>query len=186
MAVAIDRIERLQRAARVADNDPISHCYRDFDAPLRAFLARRTRSAAEAEDLAQETFLRLLRMDDRNGIRSIKSFLFKTATNLARDRVRRSHTRMMRGAVPANEVDLPDSGSEPSKNLESMQAAAVFTQVLNELRPSTRQAFLLYRLEACSQAEIARQMGISVSMVEKHVSMAMAALQRAGIGTGAR
>lgn len=184
MAVAIDRIERLQRAARVADNDPISLCYRDFDAPLRAFLARRTRSATDAEDLAQEAFLRLLRMNDSNGIRCIKSFLFKTATNLARDRVRRSHTRMMRGAVSANEIDLPDAGSEPSKNLESMQTAAAFTRALNELRPSTRQAFLLYRLEACSQAEIARRMGISVSMVEKHVGAAMAALQRAGIGTG--
>lgn len=184
MAVAIDRIERLQRAARVKDNDPISHCYRDLDAPLRAFLARRTHSMCDAEDLAQEAFLRLLRMEDRDGIRSLKSFLFKTATNLARDRVRRSHTRMMRGAVPASEIDLPDTGTEPSQTLESMQAAAAFTRVLNELRPSTRQAFLLYRLEACSHAEIARQMGISVSMVEKHVSAAMAALQRAGIGTG--
>lgn len=184
MAVAIDRIGRLQRAARAADSDAISHCYRDFDAPLRAFLARRTRSIFDAEDLAQETFLRLLRMDDRAGIRSVKSFLFKTATNLVRDRVRRSHTRMMRGSVSANEIDLPDTGTEPSKNVESMQVAAAFARTLAELRPSTRQAFLLYRLEAHSHAQIAQQMGISVSMVEKHVSAAMVALQRAGVGTG--
>lgn len=183
MAVAVDRIERLQRSARAraAASDEISHCYRDFDAPLRAFLTRQTRCASDAEDLAQETFLRLLRMDDRGEIRSVKAFLFKTATNLIRDRVRRTHTRMMRSAVPASEVDLPDTGTEPSNSVESMQMVALFARTVAALRPSTRQAFLLYRLEACSHAQIARQMGISVSMVEKHVSAAMAALHRAGI-----
>jgi RNA polymerase sigma factor (sigma-70 family) len=183
MAVAVDRIERLQRAARVrtAGGDEITHCYRDFDAPLRAFLARQTRCVSDAEDLAQETFLRLLRMDSREEIRSVKAFLFKTATNLMRDRVRRTHTRMMRSAVPASEIELPDTGTEPSKTVESMQTATLFAQTIATLRSSTREAFLLYRLDACSHAQIARRMGISVSMVEKHVSAAMAALHDVGI-----
>lgn len=183
MAVAVDRIGRLQRAARAraAASDEFAHCYRNFDAPLRAFLARQTRCVSDAEDLAQETFLRLLRMDDRGQIRSLKAFLFKTATNLIRDRGRRAHTRMMRSAVPASDVDVPDIGAEPSRSVESMQMVALFARTVAALRPSTRQAFLLYRLEACSHAQIAQQMGISISMVEKHVSAAMAALHSAGI-----
>jgi len=188
MAVAVDRLERLQRAARMcaAGSDEITQCYRDLVAPLRAFLTRQTDCASDAEDLTQETFLRLLRMDGWGEIRSVKAFLFKTATNLVRDRVRRTHTRMMRGAVPASEVDLPDTGSEPSQNVESMQMAALFAQTMAALRPSTRQAFLLHRLGACSHAQIARQMRISVSMVEKHVMRATAALHIAGIDVRSR
>ncbi len=184
MAVEVDRIGRLQRAAliRAADSDEITHCYRNFEAPLRAFLTRQTRCASDAEDLAQETFLRLLRMDDRGEIRSIKAFLYKTATNLIRDRVRRTYTRMMRGAVSASEVELLDTATEPSKCVESMQTAALFAQTMASLRPNTRQAFLLCRLSDCSHAQIAQQMGVSVSMVEKHVSAAMTALRVAGIG----
>ena len=69
----------------------------------------------------------------------------------------------------------------PSKNVESMQMAALFAQTMAALRPSTRRAFLLYRLGGCSHPQIARRMGISVSMVEKHVMTAMAALHSAGI-----
>jgi len=181
MAVAADRMQRVRRATSAAHVAQIADCYQRFDTPLRAFLTRQTRSIHDAEDLAQEVFLRLWRMGARSEIHSLKAFAFKTASNLLKDRGRRAYTRMMRNAVPTEELELPDFGGEPCGVLESLQTLAAIAATIAQLRPSTREAFLLYRLEACSHAQIAERMGISVSMVEKHVSGAMAALHAAGV-----
>jgi RNA polymerase sigma-70 factor (ECF subfamily) len=156
-------------------------CYQSFAVPLRAFLARHTRSIHDAEDLAQEVFLRVWRTGVRSDIRHQRAFVYKAANNLLKDRSRRTYTRMMRNAVPAIDAELPDRTAEPSGLLESAQMLAVFNTTLAGLRPSTRMAFLMYRVEVRSQAHIAAEMGISVSMVEKHISCAMAALREAGI-----
>jgi RNA polymerase sigma-70 factor (ECF subfamily) len=161
-------------------------CYRSFAVPLRAFLARHTRSIHDAEDLAQEVFLRVWRTGVRSDIRQQRAFVYKAANNLLKDRSRRTYTRMMRNAVPAVDAELPDRTAEPSGLLESAQTLAAFNTTLAGLRPSTRTAFLMYRVEVRSQAQIAAEMGISVSMVEKHVSCAMAALREAGIAGGER
>jgi RNA polymerase sigma factor (sigma-70 family) len=181
MAVAAAEMHALRAPARESEGEKLTACYRSFGGPLRAFLARQTRSVHDAEDLAQEVFLRLWRTDGRTEIRSLKAFVFKTASNLLKDRGRRTHTRMMRNVVPGAEMDLPDLADEPCAIVESLQTLAAFEEVVERLRPSTRAAFLLYRLEACSHAQIAAKLGISVSMVEKHVSCAMAALHAAGV-----
>jgi len=178
MAVAVDRMQSLRRAAQ---GGQMAECYKCVDAPLRAYLARQTRSIHDAEDLAQEVFLRLWRVGGRSEIHSLKAFAFKTATNLLKDRSRRTYTRMLRNAVPVADVDLPDFGGEPSSVVESLQTLAVIAKVIAGLRQTTRDAFLQYRLEARSHAQIAANMGVSVSMVEKHVSCAMTALRDAGV-----
>jgi RNA polymerase sigma factor (sigma-70 family) len=159
----------------------LASCYRSFAVPLRAFLARRTRSIHDAEDLTQEVFLRLWRMSRQSEVRHQKAFVYKTAHNLLKDRSRRGYTRMMRNAVPVTDLELVDCAAEPSVMLESAQTLAMFNAILAGLRPNTRVAFLMHRVEVRPQAQIAAEMGISVSMVEKHISYAMAALREAGI-----
>lgn len=182
MAVAVERMRELRHAndrfvGGVA-GQRMSDVFRGLDAPLRAFLTQQTRSLDDAEDLMQEIFLRLWRMGARSEIRSFKAFAFKMACNLVKDRSRRTYTRMMRQAVPAGEVELSDMGEgEPSGIVDSLQMLGIVAETMATLRPSTREAFLLYRLEACSHAQIAAHMGISVSMVEKHVSQANTALR---------
>lgn len=159
----------------------LAGCYQSFAVPLRAFLARHTRSIHDAEDLAQEVFLRVWRTGVRSDIRHQRAFVYKAANNLLKDRNRRTYTRMMRNAIPAVDTELPDCADEPSGLLESAQMLAVFNTTLAGLRPSTRTAFLMYRVEVRSQAQIAAEMRISVSMVEKHINYAMTALRHAGI-----
>lgn len=186
MAVAVERMRNLRQvsdhcASGVA-SERMSDVFQVLDAPLRAFLAQQTRSVDDAEDLAQEIFLRLWRNGERTEIRSFKAFAFKMACNLVKDRSRRTYTRMMRQAVPAGDVQLSDMGEgEPSSLVQSQQMLGMVAETLAKLRPSTREAFLLYRVEAWSHARIAARMGISISMVEKHVSQATTALRNAGV-----
>jgi RNA polymerase sigma factor (sigma-70 family) len=191
MAVAVERMRNLRhanhRCVGSAASQRMTDVFQGLDAPLRAFLAQQTRSMDDAEDLVQEIFLRLWRMGARSEIRSLKAFAFKMACNLVKDRSRRTYTRMMRQAVPAGDVQLSDMGEgEPSSVVQSLQMLGIVAETMAKLRPSTREAFLLYRMEAWSHAQIAAQMGISVSMVEKHVSQATAALRNAGVEYGER
>jgi RNA polymerase sigma-70 factor (ECF subfamily) len=54
-------------------------------------------------------------------------------------------------------------------------------RVIARLDATTREAFVLYRVENQSHAQIARRLGVSVSMVEKHVGRAMRSLRGAGL-----
>jgi RNA polymerase sigma-70 factor (ECF subfamily) len=168
------------------DSLQLASCYQSFAVPLRAFLARHTRSIHDAEDLAQEVFLRVWRAGVRSDIRHQRAFVYKAANNLLKDRSRRTYTRMMCNAVPAVDAELADCATEPSGLLESAQMLAAFNTTLAGLRPSTRMAFLMYRVEVRTQAQIAAEMGVSVSMVEKHISCAMRALREAGIDSSDR
>ncbi|HEY0682757.1 MAG TPA: RNA polymerase sigma factor [Steroidobacter sp.] len=182
MAVAVDRMRELQHSAGGVANQRMADVFRGLQAPLRAFLVQQCRSRDDAEDLVQEIFLRLWRKGAPLEIRSFKAFAFKMAWNLVKDRSRRAHTRMISSTVRPEELQFSDMGEgEPSGMVESIQMLGLVAETLAKLRPSTREAFLLYRMEESPRTEIAAQMGISVSMVEKHVSQATAALRNAGV-----
>jgi RNA polymerase sigma-70 factor (ECF subfamily) len=150
---------------------------------LRDYLARSTGSPHDAEDLAQEVYLRLARMRSVSGISDTRAFVFRTAKNLLRDRLRRRRTRgrwLERDATCRFEA--PDYTSEPSLELESIEMMRGLRCVLGRLKSSTRIAFLRYRVDERAQGEIAAELGVSVSMVEKHVKSATRALRDAGVG----
>lgn len=159
----------------------LGQCFSRYDAPLRAFLTRHTRSQHDAEDLAQEVYLRLARMPGLMQVRNHKAFVFRTAINLLRDRSRRRYTRVQRFAVSAHDVEVADLGNEPQSVVESWQALKLMHDVLTSSKPNARKAFVLHRVEQWSHAEVAAHMGVSTSMVEKHVSAVSASLRAAGL-----
>ena len=159
----------------------LSRCFGDFNAPLQEYLVRNTRSLHDAEDLAQEVYLRLARMRCLTAIDDPKAFVFRAAKNLLRDRFRRAQARGRRDDLDDVSVNLSDLSSEPSLVSESLQTLEQLERVLDSLKASTRRAFLRHRVEQCAHVEIAAEMGVSISMVEKHVKTATAALRAAGI-----
>ena len=86
----------------------------------------------------------------------------------------------MRTALQVDEIEIADA-CEPSQVMESQQALAQVVDVLAQLRTSTRKAFLLDRVELYSNAQIAARLGVTVSMVEKHIKFAMVAFETTGI-----
>jgi RNA polymerase sigma-70 factor (ECF subfamily) len=170
------------RCRHTAQADPICSRFLDVAQGLHAFLRKQTRSRADAEDLTQEIFLRIWRQRAVGEIRKFDALVYQIARNLVRDRSRRGYTRLARHATSLNDMDMPDCSHEPSSEVEALQTLDSLSLTLRTLRPQTRRVFWLYRIESCSHAHIAAAMDISVSMVEKHISYAMAALRTKGLG----
>lgn len=187
MAVAVEQLRRVRADLVLSRTShgarPVAgalrRAYEEIDGVLREFLRRRLASEDDAADLAQEVYLRLTRLDHPERVRCLKAFAFKTATNLLRDRSRRVHTRVTQTAVGLDEIEIADLSSDPHAALESDQAYAAIAAALAALQPATRQAFLWHRVDERPQAEIAARLGVSVSMVEKHIVRALAEVRKA-------
>jgi len=140
------------------------------------------RNPSEAEDVVQEAYVRMLTMPAGHAVlRNAKAFLFTVASNLAVDTVRREQ-RQKRLFPTINETSTASEGDVlevicPRRSTEdqvdaSMRLSCVL-DALDDLPATCRRAFTLHKLEELSYAEVAAEMGVTVSMVEKHLSRAL-------------
>jgi RNA polymerase sigma factor (sigma-70 family) len=150
-----------------------------FRASLVAYFLRRTGSPQEAEDLTQETFLRLIGSNSFEHAQEPHAFVFRVASNLLRDRAR-SATRLHRfPVVPIDALANPDheprlvEGFDPERVLIGRESLSEVLACLDELGERTKSIFILFRLEGMKQKGIAAIYGISHSTVEKHVMAAV-------------
>ncbi|MEM7099840.1 MAG: RNA polymerase sigma factor [Pseudomonadota bacterium] len=135
--------------------------------PLVKYLTARFRSVDEAQEVAQEAWLRLYRLEKPETLDNAKAFLFQTASNLSIDRIRRQNLERKY---------QPDS-EEVSQSVEaSVEAQLALRQVeaaLHELPNKCRQAFVMHRHKNLSYPNIAKELGVSTSMVEKYIIQAL-------------
>jgi RNA polymerase sigma-70 factor (ECF subfamily) len=146
--------------------------------PLLGMLLRLSRDAAEAEDLFQETFLRVLRSSRHfDPSRRFRPWLFAIAINLARDRAR----RMARPTTPriSENGDLPEpAGREPLSGSENERIRCTDLQTaLGELPESSRAVVLLRYFEGMDEVEIAAAVGIPRGTVKSRLHRAVRTLR---------
>lgn len=140
---------------------------------INAFIRGRWPKEQDVADVVQESFLRLSQYPNPETIQNPRAFLFQTAANVVVDRHRRRETRG-RYLVPDADIDnVADMQASPERACEAQQALVLFTQWLAELPELQQHALILFRIEGCSHAEIARRLGISVRCSERYVKLAM-------------
>ncbi len=149
--------------------------------PLTAYFARRVGSRAEAEDLTQEVFLRMVRRLELEDVENVEAFVFRTAVNLLRDRSRRDKSQSVRKVEFASRLTDVDDLS-PERVFDSRQSLTHVIAVLEELDERTRDAFILHRLEGMKHAQIAELLGVSVSSVEKYIIKTLTLLAKRNAG----
>jgi RNA polymerase sigma factor (sigma-70 family) len=142
------------------------------------FLTRKV-GADDAPDLAQEAVLRVLRQAERGAVENPASLLRVTAMNLAKDLARRRRTegKYVVGGLIVDE--MAGSAPSPAARLEATQSASRVFDALDALSPRCREVFVMRRFENLHQEEIARRLGISRNMVEKHLRTAFRELKQA-------
>jgi RNA polymerase sigma-70 factor (ECF subfamily) len=154
--------------------DLIAHRSRD----ILHFLARKV-GADNAPDLAQEAFLRVLRHAERGAVVNPASLLHATAANLAKDYARRRRTESKYIVDGLTVDELRGATPSPAARLEAEESYSRFFDALDALSPRCREVFVMRRFENLHQEEIARRLGISRNMVEKHLRTAFRELKRA-------
>lgn len=151
---------------------------RRFRAPLVRYFERRVGVREDAEELAQETFIRLFRNVALHEIRYIEGFVFITAANLLTDFYRKADRRRRIEGASLEGVDAPNAADNPQRILEGRAELNVLLNAVKDLPPKCRAVFVLHRFEGVAHSEIARRLGISVSMVEKHIAAALIRLRK--------
>jgi RNA polymerase sigma factor (sigma-70 family) len=159
-------------------NDFLANAYKRYSGVLKSFLMR-TVEEADAEDLLHEVFLRMSKLQHLTLIDNLQAFLFTTATNLLRDRWRRNNARFAPTLVQFDECDLSAPAADPCEIADWQERLERANRVIRKLPSQPRRAFELSRKQACSYREIAQQLGVSVSMVEKHISATLIQLRAA-------
>ena len=128
----------------------------------------------EIEDIVQETYVRICQIENKENISSPKSFMFKTARNLALDYQKQAGVRLV-DCVDNIEI-LEQLGSEDNKdemyeNTLTNNEFSYFCEAVRQLPVQCRKVFVLKKVYGYSQREIAAQLNLSESTVEKHISM---------------
>lgn len=105
----------------------VSQLFRDHNRLLVGYLTSRLRSEQEAKEVAQEAYVRLLQLQDPGTSSLLRAYLFKTATNLAIDRLRHRRVERQAEAQPELFDNLTATGSEledPAKKLMEREQTA--------------------------------------------------------------
>ena len=156
----------------MADQQSRTSVYMSIRGAL-ARIASRVVPPKDVEDIVQETYVRLCQAEKKSDIRSPRSFMYRTAHNLALDHIKRAESRLAVSVEDCEQPDLPDTRSLPDETLEkaaSHEEFSMFCEAVRYLPLQCRKAFVLKKVYGYSQREVARELGISESTVEKHIA----------------
>jgi RNA polymerase sigma-70 factor, ECF subfamily len=139
---------------------------------------RLTGNPHDAEDLTQETFIRVFRSlaDYKPG--TFEGWLHRITTNLFLDMVRRRARLRMEG-LPDDSDRLPGGGPEPEQVFSDTHLDPVLQAALDELAPEFRAAVVLCDVEGLSYEEIGATLGVKLGTVRSRIHRGRAALRAA-------
>ncbi|MBW2366355.1 MAG: sigma-70 family RNA polymerase sigma factor [Deltaproteobacteria bacterium] len=152
-------------------SDAFGDTFKKFNGSLHKFLSHHLDSKEEVDDLSQDVYLRVvqhLRPDKKTSWTYLKTI----AINLLNDRFRLRKARESYPIFSIDDMDQFEVASEaasPEQILQAKQLFLMFRQVVENLKPNSRRAFMLHRVRGLTYKEIAQEMGISRSMVKKHI-----------------
>jgi len=163
---------------------------RRYERPVFSLIYRMVRDSAAAEDLAQDSFIKVLNhLDKYRPEFKFSSWLFKIANNVAIDflRKRQLDTISIDGSphastaaeVEATSIELSDSAESPLDELASRELGAIIEQAIAKLRPEYRNCIMLRHVEGRSYEEIAATLDLPLGTVKTYIHRARHQLREA-------
>lgn len=129
----------------------------------------------DIEDIVQETYVRVCKFQTKNEVQNQRALMVTTARNLAIDHIKRAEWRL---ASSLEELDMPidaliSQADAPYAQAASDEEFARFCEIVRTLPQQCRRVFVLKKVYGYSQKEIAEQLSLSESTVEKHIAKGM-------------
>lgn len=150
---------------------------------LKRLLAARTGDSALAEDLLQDLWIRLQGLET-GPVANPAAYLHRMASNLATDHARAQQQRRLReeswvkGTTDIVDGMARDDAPDAERILLDREQLQRAVKAISEMPPRASQIFRLHRIEGLSHGEIARNLGISRSAVEKSMAVALKFLMK--------
>jgi RNA polymerase sigma factor (sigma-70 family) len=165
----------------MADPPPLIAAYLRKRADLVRFFTVRTGSAAAAEDLVQDLFVKISEMEAPADLRSPGAFLYRIGYNLMLDRAKAQRRQAARDHAWSEAAggDGPEPiAQQPAADdaLASRQRLQRLLAIVDQLPPQVAAAFRLHKFDGLSHGEVAARLGVSRSSVEKYIMTALRAL----------
>jgi RNA polymerase sigma factor (sigma-70 family) len=154
----------------------VSELFREHNRVLVGYLRSRLGSLQEAKEVAQEAYVRVLQLHEPGAPGLLRAYLFKTAANLAVDRLRHRRVRQRSEEQPQLFEELNTTSGDlddPAEQLLAREQADQLLRFLQELPTKCQQVMNLHRFEGISQRDVAVRLGISERMVRRYVTYAM-------------
>jgi len=181
-----DVVARAQRGRE----DAFSEIVRRYERPVFSLIFRMVRDSETAEDLAQDTFVKVLNHIDKYRPEfKLSSWLFKIANNVAIDHLRRRRldTVSMSGSphassaqdIEATSFDVEGGGESPLEVLESRELGSAIERAIASLRPEYRSCVMLRHVEDRSYEEIAATLDLPLGTVKTYIHRARHQLREA-------
>ena len=141
---------------------------------LRRFLASRLRHGRDAPDLAQEVYLRLLRVEGYELIRNPEAYLITIANNLLHEHALRESSAPRAVDIDAvvDELRAPEQDN-PIERADTEGRVEALWRALEKLSPKAQATLVLHRRDGYSLEEIGTQLGISRAMAKKYLAKAL-------------
>lgn len=179
--------ELLQKPARV-DSQAFDALYHKYKSSVFSFACYLTQNRGEAEDLFQETWLRVVRNFPLiSNMRTLKSWIFTIATNLHRDALRKKRIRRLFFKQKTLSSDtrqeiftfMPENTfSNRSNEMEHLDAGRAISQALANLPEQQRLVFVLKEIEGFKHAEISEILRLPEGTVKTLMFRAVRRLQK--------
>ncbi len=178
--------EALMQAHQQGDPEALATLVRRYAQPLMGYLVRLNRNPQQAEDLFQETFLRVHSRSRtfRSG-RRFKPWLYAIATNLSLDQLRRQQRTPYVLPLDAEPVSgrplaeqLADPAPNPAEDTVRNELRARVRDAVETLPPRQRATLMLAYFEGFSYSEAARALGCTVGTVKQQMARALRTLAR--------
>jgi RNA polymerase sigma-70 factor (ECF subfamily) len=170
----ISRDAAIELFSRIAAGDEEAYrlVFHYYNARLFYSVLKLVKSNTEAEEIIQETFLRLwLRRATLPGIENPPAWLFTVSSNLALDTLRKQakERQLLKGVGSLQKEVQPDSGF----SLEAKDIQLLLRQAINQLPPSRRMVFEMSRNEGLNRRDIAEKLHISENTVKNQLTSAL-------------
>lgn len=174
----------LIRRCRQGDERAYRELIRRYERPVYSVLMRVVRRSEDAEDLTQETFVRMFRALDRYDLeRPFSAWLFTIASRLGIDHLRRrrvptvSMSQSEPGSTEEHQMDVPDEGPGPEEVAVHHEEEARSRDLVDSLPPHYRIVVVLRHQQDLSYEEIAEALQLPLGTVKARIHRARALLK---------